>query len=384
MKRRAKGEGSIYHRKDGRWAAALTLENGKRKFMYRHTQEEAVRALQIANQAKMQGNLTSTRNETVEMFFMDWLHFRLQPQVRERTYQGYHDLIVKHILPTLGHIKLQKLTPMQIQQLYDLKRQQQYSPQTILKIHKILRRVLEDAVYLHHIQYNVCQKVYPPRQPKGHLIAKALSVAEAKQLLAAARGDELEALYVLAITTGMRQGELLALTWDDIDFTTGKLQVRRSLNRSSQKQTGGVASELKTVSSRRCIQLTPMALDALQRHALQQKHLQEETKKRKEKREGRWVFCNTRGNPLRASSLIRSSFRPLLEKAGIPPIRFHDLRHTTATLLLSMGTHPKIVQELLGHSQIIVTLEIYSHILPPLQGEAMLQFNTLLTAPDPS
>jgi integrase len=222
--------------------------------------------------------------------------------------------------------------------------------------------------------------VYPPRQPKGHSIAQSLTIAEAKRFIAAAQGDELEALYVLAITTGMRQGELLALTWEDIDFTAGKLQVRRSLNRSSQKQAGGVASELKTVSSRRCIQLTPMALDALQRHALQHKHLQEEAKR--EKGEERWVFCNTQGKPLRASSLIRSSFRPLLEKASLPPIRFHDLRHTTATLLLSMGTHPKIVQELLGHSQIIVTLEIYSHILPPLQGEAMLQFNALLTAPD--
>jgi integrase len=184
---------------------------------------------------KSQSDLTSTHNETIEMFFMDWLRCRLQPRVREQTYQGYHDLIVKHILPTLGQIKLQKLTPMQIQQLYDLKRQQQYSPQTILNIHKLLRRVLEDAVYLHHVQYNVCQKVNPPRQPKGHLIIKALSVAETKRFLAAAQGDDLEALYVLAITTGMHQGELLALTWDDIDFTTGKIQVRRSLNRSSQK-----------------------------------------------------------------------------------------------------------------------------------------------------
>jgi integrase len=152
----------------------------------------------------MQGNLTSTHNETVETFFLDWLRFRLQPRVRERTYQTYHDLIVNHILPTLGQIKLQKLTPMHIQQLSDLKRQQQYSPQTILNIHKLLRRVLEDAVSLHHVQYNICQKVYPPRQPKGHSIAKALTIAEAKRFLAIARGDELEALYVLAITTGMR------------------------------------------------------------------------------------------------------------------------------------------------------------------------------------
>jgi len=138
MKRRAKGEGSIYHRKDGRWAAALTLENGKRKFMYRHTQEEAVRALQLANQAKMQGNLTSTRNETVERFLLDWLQYRVQPRVRERTYLNYQETVTKHLLPTLGQIKLQQLTAMHIQKLYEEKQQQKLSPRSIRHLHTIL------------------------------------------------------------------------------------------------------------------------------------------------------------------------------------------------------------------------------------------------------
>jgi integrase len=376
MKRRAKGEGSIYHRKDGRWVAALYLENGKRKFIYRHTQEEVVRALQLANQAKMQGNLTSTHNETVEMFLLDWLQYRVQPRVRERTYLSYQETVKKHILPTLGRIKLQQLTAMHIQKLYDEKQQQKLSPRSIRHLHTILRHALDDAVRLHHLWYNVCLDVIVPRQPKGHLVAKALTIEQTRQFLAAAKDDDLEALYVLALTTGMRQGELLALTWNDLDFTTGKLQVRRSLQRT--QQTGTVASELKTVSSRRCIQLTPYALEVLQRHACQQRQQQEEKERGWNKE--RWIFCNSQGKPLHVSNLIRRSFRPLLEQAGLPLIRFHDLRHTTATLLLSMGTHPKIVQELLGHSNIMVTLEIYSHILPPLQEEAMQKFHTWLTA----
>ena len=380
MKRRANGEGSIYQRKDGRWAAVICLNNGKKKSMYRHTQAEAVMALQLANQAKMQGTLTSTRNETVEAFLQDWLRYRVQPRVRERTYQNYCETVTKHLLPTLGQIKLQQLTATHIQKLYDMKRQQQLSPRTIHHIHFILRRALDDAIQLHHLWQNVCQDVVLPRKPKGHLIAKALTIEQARQLLVATHDDELEALYMLAITTGMRQGELLALTWKDFDFTTGKLQIRRSLHRVPHK--GTIASELKTVSSRRCIQMTTGARDALQRHALQQQRTAREQEAGWNK-EG-WIFCNTRGKPLHVTDLIRRSFRPLLEKAGLPPMRFHELRHTTATLLLSMGTHPKIVQELLGHSNIMITLEIYSHVLPPLQEETMHTFHAWLMESDAS
>ncbi|BCL83230.1 site-specific integrase [Ktedonobacteria bacterium brp13] len=261
-----------------------------------------------------------------------------------------------------------------------MKRQQQLSPRSIHHIHTILHRALDDAIQLHHLWQNVCHDVVVTRQPKGHLVAKALTIEQARQLLTAAEDDELEAPYVLAITTGMRQGELLAFTWNDIDFTTGKLQIRRSLCRAPHK--GTITSELKTVSSRRCIQMMACALDALQRHASQQQR----TSREHEigwNQEG-WIFCNTRRKPLHAADLIRRSFRPLLEKAGLPPMRFHDLRHTTATLLLSMGAHPKIVQELLGHSNIMITLEIYSHVLPPLQEETMHKFHAWLTDSDAS
>ena len=136
-----------------------------------------------------------------------------------------------------------------------------------------------------------------------------------------------------------------------------------------------VVAEVKTAASRRCIQLT--AIEALKQHA----HQQEQVKQAggSSWTQQNWVFCSEQGQPLHVGNLLRRSFRPLLNKANLPPIRFHDLRHSTATLLLTLGTHPKIVQELLGHSQISVTMDVYSHILPTLQEETMRQSNTLLT-----
>ncbi len=166
MSHRARGEGSIYQRKDGRWVAAISLENGKRKQIYRRTKPEAVMALQLANQAKLQGTLTSTREETVESFLRDWLQYRIQPRVRERTYLTYQDIVIKHILPTLGHVKLQRLTPLHAQKLYQLKLREGYSPQTIHQLHKLLRHALNDAMQLNHLFRNVCQVVQVPRVPR--------------------------------------------------------------------------------------------------------------------------------------------------------------------------------------------------------------------------
>jgi integrase len=337
MSHRARGEGSIYQRKDGRWVAAISLENGKRKQIYRHTKPEAVMALQLANQAKLQGTLTGTRHETVEVFLRDWLQYRIQPRVRERTYLTYHDIVTKHIFPTLGHVKLQQLTPLHVQKLYQLKLHEGYSPQTIHQLHKLLRHALNDAVQLNHLFRNVCQVVQVPRTQEAH----PLTAQQARQFLAAAQGDPFEALYVLALTTGMRQGELLALARADLDLSVGKLQVRRALNRVPHK--GIVMAELKSKSSRRCIQLTPLAIDALKRHRLRQE-------------EARWtastawldqdlVFCNPQGKPLHAGNLLHRSFHPLLTRAGIPRIRFHDLRHSTATLLLTLGVRVRFLQK---------------------------------------
>ena len=159
MGKRANGEGSIYQRKDGKWVAALTLGAGKRKYFYRRSQADAVLALQQAQHARMLGTLTSTRNETVETFLLNWLQYEVQPKVRERTYQTYQQIVTRDLLPTLGRIALQKLTSWHIQALYQQKRQQQVAPSTIYKIHRVLHHALNDAVKLGHVVRNVGQFV---------------------------------------------------------------------------------------------------------------------------------------------------------------------------------------------------------------------------------
>jgi integrase len=377
MSKRANGERSLYQRKDRRWVAAISLENGKRKYLYRQTQAEAVVALQQANYSKLQGTLKQTRDETMEELLLNWLQTHIQPRVRGRTYQSYQDLITKHLLPTLGHVKVHKLTSGHVQQLYELKRHENYAPQTIRNISLLLRRALDDACQRQYLFHNVCRTVALPKAPKANTM-RSLTIEQARQFLTAVKGDPLEALYVLALTTGMRQGELLALKWDDIDLTHGNIQVRHTLTRIPRQ--GAMLSETKTPSSRRCIHLTTIALETLKQLSLQQEQTKRETGVQRGNHQ--WVFCNEQGNPLDGGNLLRRSFRPLLNQANLPAIRFHDLRHSTATLLLALGTHPKIVQELLGHSQISMTLDIYSHVLPTLQETAMTHLNTLLATQD--
>jgi len=375
MKRRARGEGSIYQQKDGRWVAAISLGNGKRKVIYRRTKAEAVMALQLANQAKLQGTLTSTRNETVEEFLSSWLQYWVQPKVRERTYKTYREIVAKHLLPAFGQVKLQRLTAQQVQKLYQEKLSAGCAPSTVLQIHKLLRRALNHAIQVNHLAKNVCLLVQPPRVSQLSQ-QNPLTVEQAREFLKAALGDPLEALYVLALTTGMRQGELLGLTWADLDLTQGIVQVQRSLTRIPQQ--GVVLTELKTRGSRRRIELTDLAIESLTRHHLQQEAMRREVG-------DKWleqdlVFCNERGKPLHANNLLRRSFHPLSEKIGLPHLRFHDLRHSTATLLLLQNVHPKIVQEILGHSKISVTLDTYSHVLPTLQTSVIKQFSALFSS----
>jgi len=219
---------------------------------------------------------------------------------------------------------------------------------------------------------NVCDLVDAPRVPKQEL--QVLDVEQAQQFLEAAKSDPLEALYIAALTTGMREGELLALKWKDIDFQQGTIQVKRTIARVRGQ--GFKVLEPKTPKSRRSIHLAPMTLEALKHHRIRQR--QQRLIAGAAWEEHDWVFCNSLGKPMERGNMVKRSFRRVLTRAGLPQIRFHDLRHSCATLLLSMGVHPKIVQERLGHSQIAVTLDTYSHVLPSLQEEASHRLDTLL------
>jgi integrase len=358
--KRANSEGSVTKRKDGLWEARITLEGGKRKSFYAKTRQEASRKLAEALRDRDRGVLVVGGRQTVGQYLSAWLD-TLVATIRPRTLQRYEQYVRVHLIPALGTITLTKLTAQRVQALYTRKLADGLSSSTVNHLHQVLHRALESAVRLELVQRNVCDLVDPPRM--RHFEMTTLSEEQAHALLEAAIGNRFEALYVLALATGMRQGELLALRWRDVDLEARTLQVRATLQKDTL-----IFAEPKTPYSRRRIALSQTAVEALRRHHA----LQAEERR---KMGSAWtdlglVFPNTVGQPMDCINLLKHSFRPLLRAAGLPHMRFHDLRHTAATLLLGRGINPRIVSEMLGHSQIGITLGLYSHVTPHMQQQA--------------
>ncbi len=218
---------------------------------------------------------------------------------------------------------------------------------------------------------NAAAQVDPPKVRTPEM--RPLSPAQARTLLDAARGNRLEALYVLAVTTGMRQGEILGLCWEDVDPESGVVRVRRTLTLAKG---GPRLTEPKTPKSRRSIRLTASAVEALERHRERQEAERGASNDAWANQE--LVFRTRRGTPIRRDTLHAKYWKPLLGRVGLPDVRFHDLRHTCATLLLTKGVHPKIVSEMLGHSSIAITLDTYSHVIPGLGDAAALAMEDAL------
>jgi integrase len=235
----------------------------------------------------------------------------------------------------------------------------------------VLHRALKQSLRWGLVPRNVSEAVDPPKVRRDEV--RPLSPDQARRLLEAASGDRFEALYMLAVHCGLRQGELLGLRWEDVDLEAGTLHVRRTLTLAKD---GPKFTTPKTAKSRRQVRLTSGAVDALRRHH----DLQFEESTRLA---GLWqdyglVFATTIGTPINPRNLTGRSFKPLLKRAGLPDIRFHDLRHTCATLLLRRSVHPKLVQELLGHATIAITLDTYSHLVPGMGDQAANAMESVL------
>ncbi len=217
MGKRGNSEGSIYRHNEKYWAASITLENGKRKYFYGKTRKEVQEKLRVALNEQKQGTLVTAPQQTVEQFLKQWLE-TCKPSVRIRTYERYETFVRLHVVPVIGHIQLQKLTAQHIQALYAKKLEEKLSPTTVNVLHAMLHKAFDDAVRWGLIARNVCDLVSPPR--RAHYEIKPLTMEQAQQLMAAAKGHNMEALFVLALTTGMRRGEILALKWQDINCRT--------------------------------------------------------------------------------------------------------------------------------------------------------------------
>lgn len=372
MTKRANGEGTIYKRKDGRWTARLSMPDGKRKDFFGKTRQEVAGKLSAATEKRRQNVPLVDESETVAKYLTTWLD-GIQGTARPKTYTTYEGLVRLHAKPKIGQVRLARLSPQHLQDLYTDRLAAGLAPQTVRHLHAVLHRALEQAASWDLVYRNVADLVSPPRVPRHEM--KALSADQSRELLKAASGDRLEALYVLALTTGMRLGELLALRWRDIDLENAALSVTATLT-----QAGGTMklSEPKTVGSRRHVSLGAMAVESLRRHRVDQ--TAERLLRGPIWEDNDLVFANEVGKPIAPSNLRRRSFKPLLEKAELPQIRFHDLRHSAATLLMSQGVNPKIVSERLGHSRVSITLDLYSHVTPTIQREAAAMLDTVLTS----
>jgi integrase len=369
-------------RKDGRYEARATLNTttGQRWLsIYGATAKEAEdeRLQALADQAKgiifadpgqltvadyRDGGITYDAGKlAVGEYLNRWLSDSVRDTVRQRTYERYEQLVRVHIVPALGRLKLKNVTPAHVRGLCRSKLEDGLAPRTVQYIHRTLSKALEQAVNDGLIPRNAASSVKPP-QPHGEEI-RPLDPGQVRSFLASVSGDRLEALYVVAITAGLRQGELLGLRWEDVDLDAGTLQVRRTL---SEARSGRIFEAPKSGKGR-SIRLTSKATEALRGHRKRQ--LEEKLRLGSLWQENGLVFPSQVGTPLGGRNLIRH-FKRMLERSGLArTFRFHDFRHTCATLLLKQGVHVKFVQELLGHGDVSLTLNVYSHVLPDM-GDA--------------
>jgi integrase len=371
MGKRGNGEGSVYQAKDGRWVAAVSLESGKRKVFYGKTRQEAAGKLTAALKDKQDGLPLPGDRLTVGRYLDEWLAAR-KPRLGGRTYQSYEETCRLHLKSALGKKALTKLTPSDVQRLVNSKLETGLSPVRAGYIRVVLRAALSQALKWGLVTRNVAALAESPRVPRKQV--DPFTPEEAKVFLESAKGDRLYALYTVALAIGLRRAEALGLRWEDIDFKSGTLRVRRTLQRLNREYR---LVEAKSERSHRTVALPTFAIAALRDHRTRQ--LEERLAAGSEWQDWGLAFTTATGGPLDGSWTTRH-FQRLIAEAGLPRQRFHDLRHGAASLLLAQGVHPRTVMELLGHSRISITMDLYSHVTARLQREAANKMDALFAA----
>jgi integrase len=314
---------------------------------------------------------------TTASYLAEWLD-GMRARLRPSTWESYRMNIQRHITPHLGDVPLQNLTADAINSTYGQLHEKGrvdgkggLSPRSIRYVHVILHHALRDAVRRNRVPRNVADLADPPRSAPGHEKIRVWDLEQAQAFLAHVAEDRYVAAWVLALTTGMRRGELLGLRWSDVDLELARISVQQTLTAVHGKL---ATSSPKTPRSRRAMALDPSTSTALQLH----RHRQlEEQLALGIRPEHNLVFTREDGSPVHPDRFSKW-FDAHARAAGLPRIRFHDVRHTAATLMLAEGTHAKIVSERLGHASIAITLDTYSHVLPSLQAEVAVKMGRAL------
>lgn len=370
MKKNGNNEGSIHARKNGYFSASVTVDGKRIQKTFKTLKQAKTWRKEILRQID-EGLSFQGATYSLGAYLQDWLEGK-RLTIKSHTYEQYHQVVKTHINPLLGNVKLKDIKTFQIEHFYLEKRKSGTSENTVYLIHRVLRGALRHAYLMGLITRNPISPIKSPKPPKKEM--KTYDDYQARNLLQAAEETDLEALLFVELATGLRIGEIIGLKWSDLDMEKGTLRVCRQVQRV--KGVGLVFSEPKSEKSRRMLILGPEAIKKIRKHA--ERQYQQKLFAGDRWEENDLIFPNSIGKPKEHNRLLKD-FKAIAKKAGLPTIRFHDLRHSAATLMLQQEINPKIVQEILGHSDINLTLNTYSHVMPTLQREAASRLEELLT-----
>jgi integrase len=356
-----------------KWLYMLDIgKEGKRKQKKKSgfkSEREAKKALRLAEAEVIQGTYIEPSKMTYGGFIDEWFRTK-QKSLGKQTIEVHTMYLNKYIIPSLGNVPLSSLKTIHINNFINDMHEKNYSAATIKKAVNIIKNSLEYAIDIDLINKNVAKKATLPKEEKNEM--QAWSEEEVNNFLKVAKNDSHYALFYLALMSGLRQGELLGLRWRDLDLENHFLTINQVLAHNGKDIIKGA----KTKAGNRTINLSESTIQVLKTH--RKLVLEEKLKNGKSYQDQDLVFCTALGTPIHPSNLRNRTFNKLIEAANVTKIRFHDLRHTHATLLLSKGVNVKVISERLGHSNIKITLDTYSHVLPTMQKDAIDKLDSMI------
>jgi integrase len=370
--------GQIIRRGECRWLVRLYIgrdrETGKRNY-YSRTVRGSLRQAQTYLTTKLHERDLRRGAAGVQVTFDEfldhWLKTAAKPKVREKTYRGYEGILRRYIRPSIGTKIMDELSPLDIQSAYQQMIDDGLSARTIRYTHIVLRSALRQAIRWRLLLDDPTSGVQLPRQEYKE--RHVLTTEQARAFLRIAVATQYGCVFAVALTTGLRPSEYLALCWQDIDWEHGTVSVVRTLQRNEREWH---FAETKRVRSRRVVKLQCWVLNLLMK--MRSETLAERVQGERDVRFSRLIFTTTIGRPISEDHLVKKHFKPILRQAGLPDMRLYDLRHTAATLALTLGIPPKVVSEQLGHANAAFTLDTYCHVLPHMQQEAAAKMEAAL------
>lgn len=371
MGKRSNGEGTIFKRKDGRWCAAYYDNEYNRHFVYGKTQAEVKQKLKEHRSTK---KMIKKKSIKLEDWILEYLEKYKKNELKITTYDSYMCIYRKHIEGTkLGKTRLDRVSLEMLQQYYNGKIKEGYSSKTVREVGTIINSAFNMAVKIRLLSEN--PNLYTTIPKKEKYKAKILGKDEVEKIIREAKEEELYPIIVTTVYTGMRKGEVMALKWEDVDFQERKISIKGSLCRVEEKpdEKGHRCAryEILEPKTKKSIRTVPM-LDEVYDALMEQKRRQNANKElyKEVYQDQGLVFANATGNFI-AQRPFMEKYHDFLKKYGITDIRFHDLRHTFASLLIESNVSMKVIQELLGHSTITTSMDIYTHISDKTKEQAM-------------